>query len=934
MHFHRHLLRILLLIGVLTGRITGLSGQPASYVYLHLDRENGLASNQVLAILQDHRGVFWFGTDNGLQRYDGRLYFLYRHQPDNLNSLASDIVEALLEDREHNLWAASSEGVTRLTRLTQQFQRFPIVGKQSNRSLRGLQLLQNESGEIGLISRVTGETFRYEPQQKAFVLNQRRFASPQYPDPNTIPSLKLWKSNEPYTVLKDHRGITWAIGDQMLVQYPGSKQMVPVPKKRTIRYGIDYNQLFCLTEDREGTLWLGTDKGIYTFNPDKQQFFSPANLPARSDQPLMVTGFLETASGEIWVSTFNQGIWVFDARFRYLRNYPVQPKAAQNLKLWCLLEDGQGSVWAGGDNGILIQINAATGKQRCWQPPLLTGQIILEGALDSDGSLWWGTDQGCLVRFNPRDQSFSPLVGSDTAVTQHGGPIKRILFGSRNDLWVATGQGGVFQLDKNQGRLLSRYATDTAPHALLSNEIGEMQWYTTETLAVATRSGLHFIDLKGKTVKAFTTAQGLPGNAILNLMTSSNGPFFLSTQHSFSSWNPRNHQLINYGAREGILHPSFAYSTSYRLRDGRVVVGTLEDFFYFHPDSLARREIPPDVVFTGFKLFHQPMRADSILQAGKLHLRHWQNYFTLEYASLQYYDQDKITYSFQLEGVDPDWVRGGHSRMATYTNLGGGDYRFKVRAELAGTPTRHITVFPIHVDQPFWQTTWFMALVALGLVVLGYGLYRLRVNRLLALHQVRTRIARDLHDDMGSTLSTINILSSVAQEQTPDNAPKTKELLEKISGYSQRMLEAMDDIVWSINPANDAMQNMTARMQEFGTELAEARNLHFQLEVDAAARNLRLPLEARHDVYLIFKEAFNNAAKYAQARQITVRMGIQRNRLSLQIQDDGQGFLPAAVPEGNGLENMRKRAQALKGELDIISQPGQGTTVRLTAPIH
>jgi signal transduction histidine kinase len=194
-------------------------------------------------------------------------------------------------------------------------------------------------------------------------------------------------------------------------------------------------------------------------------------------------------------------------------------------------------------------------------------------------------------------------------------------------------------------------------------------------------------------------------------------------------------------------------------------------------------------------------------------------------------------------------------------------------------------------------------------------------------------VARDLHDDMGSTLSTINILSSMARTRMQADPVKTQEYLGKISDNSQRMMEAMDDIVWSIKPSNDSMHKMTARMREFAVSLLEPKDVEIEFAVGEGIDELKLDMEARRDLFLVFKEAVNNAAKYASAGWVSIRFERLPGFLSLIVEDNGIGFAVDTADNGNGLGNMRKRADALHGTLSIQSATGQGTRVSLLVPI-
>src|SRR5690606_31365199 len=198
---------------------------------------------------------------------------------------------------------------------------------------------------------------------------------------------------------------------------------------------------------------------------------------------------------------------------------------------------------------------------------------------------------------------------------------------------------------------------------------------------------------------------------------------------------------------------------------------------------------------------------------------------------------------------------------------------------------------------------------------------------------LRNRVARDLHDDMGSTLSTINILSSMAKTKLVTDPVKSSEYISKISDNSHRMMEAMDDIVWSIKPQNDSMEKVIARMREFANNVLETKNIDFTFEVEEEVYKLKLPMDARRNFFLIYKEAVNNLAKYSKTATAAITFSINKGKLTLRIEDYGTGFDSENSDNGNGLGNMKKRAEQMAGKLKIVSNKGEGTTILLCIPI-
>jgi signal transduction histidine kinase len=260
-------------------------------------------------------------------------------------------------------------------------------------------------------------------------------------------------------------------------------------------------------------------------------------------------------------------------------------------------------------------------------------------------------------------------------------------------------------------------------------------------------------------------------------------------------------------------------------------------------------------------------------------------------------------------------------------------YTFKIFCEnIEGMRCSGITQLNVLITPPYYKTWWFMSFLLFVVALFIYAVHDIRVSRLLAVETLRNRVARDLHDDMGSTLSTINILSSMAKNKIQVDSTKTSEYLTKISEYSERMMDAMDDIVWSIKPSNDSMQKIAARMREFATSVLEPKDIDFEFNIDENVYEVKLNMEARRDFFLIFKEAVNNAAKYSQANNVLIQLTLRSKKVLLVVKDDGIGF-DIAEADGNGLGNMQKRADQLNGHITIQSKKGEGSSVILTIPV-
>lgn len=301
----------------------------------------------------------------------------------------------------------------------------------------------------------------------------------------------------------------------------------------------------------------------------------------------------------------------------------------------------------------------------------------------------------------------------------------------------------------------------------------------------------------------------------------------------------------------------------------------------------------------------------------------------IQYTAIDFDQAHKARFEYRLDPFDKDWVSAGGNRSATYTNLEGGTYAFRVRVVNGdGVISEVSKPFRFFVPLIWYRTWWFYGLCILAMGVFFYFIFRYREIRRLEQEKLRLRIARDLHDEMGSTLSSISILSEAALRNLQTDIDRARFGI--IGDRSRQVMDAMSDIVWSVNPRNDKMENVLQRMKEFAVEILEARDIALHFEVDESVKSLNLSMEKRKDFYLLFKEAINNAAKYSGAHDVWVTVLDENDSLKMEVRDNGCGFDPAAVKLGNGLWNMQRRAERMGGKLEIISNLSKGVCIRLS----
>jgi len=305
-----------------------------------------------------------------------------------------------------------------------------------------------------------------------------------------------------------------------------------------------------------------------------------------------------------------------------------------------------------------------------------------------------------------------------------------------------------------------------------------------------------------------------------------------------------------------------------------------------------------------------------------------QNEVQVDFVGLSFIPGDVLRYQYKLG--DADWSPPTNQRVLNFANLSAGRYRFMVRAVnsdgvLSAEPALiTFTVLPL-----FWLRWWFITVMVLAVISLGFLVYRYHVRRLLEVANMRTRIATDLHDDIGANLTKISILSEVARQQQGNGQATGDNPLASIGRISRESVAAMGDIVWAINPQRDHLMDVVRRMRRHAEELCAAGDIKLAFQAPDEEQDLRLGVNLRRDLFLIFKEALNNATRHSQCKRISVDFRVDASWLTLAITDDGLGFDLSSESDGHGLENMRQRAESLRGEFTIRAAPSAGTKVCL-----
>jgi len=740
------------------------------------------------------------------------------------------------------------------------------------------------------------------------------------------------------SIADDGHGTVWMGGDYYMgvVGYNKRQHSFSVlHQDNGSEFGLHFTEdVHCIYTDREGNIWVGTDLGFNIFNPARQQFhyLLPHPPDSLSQFSTDVTSIYQSRTGDIWIGTWGAGIFRYDSNFNFIRTYTHRKDDPSSLgeplnKAWCFTEDSAGRLWIGCQYGMLSVLDPKLGKFENTRIPEFKGRTIMHIASDSNKNIWFGLFGYQIGRSAANAGKMTPVGRLNRQPLTQLSPITGLTAETRSDLWWGNGIDGFQQHPPSHGSVRNPASLPAHVSSLCA---------ANDSLLVGTVAGkgIFVLNQANALTHFYNIAGGLAFHFIFGALMDGPNSLWIFADGGLSHLNLNTGAISIPTLAEGIRDRELE-GPYCRLRNGTILFAAKTGVIYFNPQTIRNKPPPPDVRITGVRAGEYPIPADSLGPNTPLSLTAGQNRLTIDYASLSFEGRKTDQYYYQLEGIDRNWIAAGTGRTVTYANLSPGWYLFKVKSRNAdGIGTNHLTTLTVHIYPPWWKTWWAYALYLLSTAFIIYTVIDYRRRNRSHLSAVRQKIAADLHDDIGSTLNSISVYSEVAALQFEANPANAKQLLHKMGGASRQMIETMNDIVWAINPLNDQFENVILRMQYFAGELLSGKDILLQFDVDTAAKNIKLTMEKRKNIYLIFKEAVNNAFKYSHAKMVSLSIAVRSNCLLMTISDDGAGFDPSgATGQGNGLNNMKLRAREIHAQIEIISRSREGTKIELKIPL-
>jgi ligand-binding sensor domain-containing protein/two-component sensor histidine kinase len=927
---------------------------------------DGLVANPVRCIYQDSKGFIWIGTFDGLSRYDGYKFTNYT----TTNGLSHTFINSLFET-DNKLLIAENDGSVDVieNNVIQKGFKLPsavnFVAPYKGRHL----LTTDTSGfyeykngtMIRPVQDMTGTSIGHFTEYNDSLLVSDAVDNSLFVFTKHLAVYStFWTySIHFYSVFKDSRNRVWACTSNglKLLQLPTKKNQPLLFQSLSSPFNLSFlnnSPVTSMIEEKDGSFWIGTIKGLLRLFPDGsfQLYNEKDGLPSsiiytiyrdREDNLWIGTALglakwvsknnivfynSETKEFKNDVNTIHllpnkelilnteHGLQKFNfntkkftdvkaAPFKYYMpvsgSFPlfvhfgdklgVLDEAKNTIRLveklssnvpevYNSFEHPSGTRFIGSGSGLFAVKNSSVQKIL---PHRITCLIV-----DKDGYGWAGSWQNGLFRIKIKAadstfydvQDFTSLIGHKE--------IRSLYEDSKKNIWVGTRYGGAFCLTakKNDRFEIQHFNRQSG---LMSDWVKSFAETQTGDIWIGTYLGLD------RLVKEPS------GYRIFNFSKAVN--FFAQIENIIS---PGNNTWICV-ANKGIA--------------------------YFK-DEAVHQNLPLKASILSASLGVLENKLTVIQPKEKVSLKPNQNAARFEFSALGFTNEKQVMYSYRLKGSsDTTWSKPENIHEASYASLSPGHYTFEVKT--AGWNGEHGTpaTFSFFISTPFWKQWWFISLGILAVAIFFYALYQYRIRQLLRLQNVRNSIATDLHDDIGSSLTNISILSELSSKNL-SHPEKAQPFLQRISEEVQASSQAMDDIIWSVNSHNDSLQETMARMRRYAAELFDNSETNCHLKLDENAGNKKLSMEQRRDVYLIYKEALNNIHKHAWANNVWIEVIQNQNHLYMQIKDDGKGFNSNLKTHRNGLKNLRSRVEKWNGKIHIHSEENKGTAIEIKIPLR
>lgn len=987
----------------------------------NLGVNDGLAHSSVYSITQDQRGFIWFGTPNGLCRYDGSNLKSFQFKGSDKNGTANNFVRGnLVEDKFGNIWYSNENGIYKWDALSERVNLIwqPDKAEFDNSEFRSLYL--DDGGFLWLINVHKG-IIRFDINSKNItqykfpvkidywqlkytfanfdtkgniwmkvgskmapivIFNTRSLTfsiENSFDPPNSIffsknekvsvykNKLEFYNENRDtiYSAMpgfmkheninfregvKDSFGRWWitTIGNGLVCYDEKSRHFTEFHHDNLKLKSLPFNLTTCVYIDRSNNLWIGTDGGgVARLNLKQPKFnlfpLSVGDYPELKDY--FTKCFFEDEKGRIWFGTHSNGLNIYDPVTRELVNYKNDPNKKYSLPgnvVGAIFRDKDKNIWIGSNHGISL----FNEKKNLFIPVTLKnilfndlpdrGSFVFKITQLQNGEILCATTYGILKIIKDESGLFK---GASTGKNYLRSGATDVLEMQDGKIYVSRPSLGILQLrpDGETFDSLNNFLPGIDLRSISKDEKNK------DYLWVSSGIGLIHFNTISQAFKVYNENDGLGDNFVYGVLQDSVGNLWISTNKGLSFFNTVNNKFDNYSHLDGLQSNEFNTQAFYKSASGKFYFGGINGFNWFEPEVEKKEKVKPLVAITSIEINNIKFNKDSnYILRNTISVPYNKNYFNFQFAALDYTRPEANRVQYILEGWDVEEITS-LNKSARYANLPPGNYTLRVKVSNGEGTWSDEQKLQIIINAPFWKTGLFQLSVALvllsSIIYVTYILSRQKVKRKMqllekqiAVDAERLRISTDMHDEIGSGITRIALMSELIQMKQKDKNGLTNEI-KTISTSAHRLVQTMSEIIWALNPQNDTLENLLAYIREQSQQYLEPFDIQFDINFPDEVPRIILTNEERRNLYLVTKELLNNAMKHSEASVISLCFGIRKNQLCFTVSDNGIGLQPKKIKEGsNGIRNLKKRMKDIKGSIEW-EKITQGTEVNYTMPL-
>lgn len=845
--------------------------------------------------LEDEARTFWLTTNLGLLRItkDGRVISLYTTPP---STAMRTYLLYLFADRDGNIWIDSQDGIYVFR------PGMPAVPE----SPTSMPLVENISKRL--------------PMKPGEIV---KFAVPNSLRGNDTPSFK-----------QSVDGRIWLASDIGLLLFDRDQFRLYNRENGVGEFLSD------ITEDAEGNLWVASQSGVYKIVLNGLTTYTRAEGLGRTD----IAAVYQNKDGDIFTSA---GDW-FVSRFDGDRFVSVRPDLGGNHGpgLWTsnlAFLDSAGSWWFLTEEKLYRYDGIKEFQDLSRRKPsaiFASGDEFNNGAFyklfeDSRNDVWtsmrsatpenvglnlWHRDENKFQKFGQAENFPARMAPSSFCEDRQG------------NLWIGFYRGGLARFRDGKFTVFSN--EDGVPQsfvtAIFLDHAGKIHFATAD-------SGAYTIEDTSAEKPAFKRIAGISSDNARAITEDNFGRLYVGTVRGIDRISADGNEVLHLSTADG-LADDFV-TVAFRDQSGILWFGTRNGLSRLNPVPDAPAVEPP-ILIAGLRIAGEKQAVSELgtKNIGRLDLKSTQNNLQIDFFSVGFASPERVGYQVKLEGADEDWSEPSADRTVNYSNLGAGDYSFLVRAvNSQGLASKNPATVVFRIAPPIWKTWWFSGLAALIVLATIYFFLNQRFKRFLDLEKMRTRIATDLHDDLGASLSRISILSEIVKLKNGTSHPESAGHLSQIASEARGLIDSMSDIVWAINPRHDSIEVVVDRVCSFAADTLGTQGVHWTVESPPEMNRLHLSAEQKRNLYLIFKEAINNSVRHSECQNASLAIRLEGTTLIAEFSDDGRGFDETTANGnklgGRGMENIRSRAAEIGAKISVETGIDAGTKIILKMPV-